>query len=431
MNQRPVYSARLPISLGFIALLLLVGVVGMWSVRTQIAGAIIANGMIVVENNRQVVQHPEGGIVETIAARDGDVVATGDLLIALDGTLLRSELTVAVLQLVELRARRARLEAERDEANEIVFPDELLALEGKAERGQIEGQRVLFLARRETFEKEVSQLRERLEQTRTQISGTEAQLAALAVQEEIALEELTVQTEALKRGVTQATRVSQLRREAAQLAGQIGQLTSEVARFKGEIAAIEIEIVRLANQRREVAIGELRDIQFRELELQEQRASLEKRLERLDIRAPVAGVVYGSTVFAQNAVVRSAEPLLYVIPQDQPLIVNARVDAIHIDQVHVGQPATLRFSAFNQRLTPEVAGTVSFVSADVLQDEVTGLSYYRVGLVPLSSELPQLEDQDLLPGMPVEAFLRTDDRTPLSYLTKPLTDYFGRAFRES
>ena len=145
----------------------------------------------------------------------------------------------------------------------------------------------------------------------------------------------------------------------------------------------------------------------------------------------MAGIVYGSTVFAQNAVVQPAEPLMYVIPQDQPLIVNARVEAIHIDQVHVGQTATLRFSAFNQRLTPEVTGIVLDVSADVFHDEVTGMTYYRVDLAPLAEELPKLEDQVLLPGMPVEAYLRTDDRTPLSYLTKPLTDYFGRAFRES
>ncbi len=431
MTARPSYSARMPLTIGFIALLLLVGGVGYWSVRTQIAGAIIANGMIVVENNRQVVQHAEGGIVGQIAARDGDRVMAGDLLIELDDTLLRSELAVAELQLIELRARRARLEAERDGGEEVKFPADLLALNSDAARDQIEGQRVLFSARKETFEKELSQINERTRQTGNQIKGAEAQLAALSIQEDLTREELSVQEDALERGLTQSARVSQLRREAARLAGEIGQLTSDVARFKGEIAGFEIEEVRLENERREATISELRDIQFRELELTEQRASLSKRLERLDIRAPVSGVVYGATVFAQNAVVQPAEPLMYVIPQDQPLIVNARVEAIHIDQVHVGQTATLRFSAFNQRLTPEVTGTVTFVSADVFQDEVTGVTYYRVDLIPLTEELPKLEDQDLLPGMPVEAYLRTDDRTPLSYLTKPLTDYFGRAFRES
>ena len=431
MTHRPTYSARMPLAIGFVALALLIGGVGWWSVRTQIAGAIIASGMIVVENNRQVVQHAEGGIVGEIAARDGDRVEAGALLVELDDTLLRSELSVAEVQLIELGARRARLEAERDEADTVVFPTNLASLDAEAAREQIEGQRVLFHARKETFEKELSQIGERSLQTGNQIAGIEAQLAALAIQEDLASEELKVQEDALARGLTQAARVSTLRREAARLQGEIGQLRADIARFRGEIAGFEIERVRLKNARREAAISELRDIQFRELELGEQRQSLLKRLDRLDIRAPVAGIVYGTAVFAKNAVVQPAEPLMYIIPQDQPLIVNARVEAIHIDQVHVGQAATLRFSAFNQRLTPEVTGTVLDVSADVFQDEVTGMTYYRVDLAPLAEELPKLEDQDLLPGMPVEAYLRTEDRTPLSYLTKPLTDYFGRAFRES
>lgn len=430
MRQTNSYSAKLPLTVGFLALIFLVGGVGLWSVRTQIAGAIIASGMIVVENNRQVVQHSEGGIIEQIAARDGDRVRAGDLLLKLDDTLLRSDMAVAELQLIELKARRARLEAERDERDELSFPDELLA-EGADAKGQVAGQRALFEARKETFEKELGQIGEQILQTGNQVAGAEAKLAAFVAQAELAEADLSIQEDALSRGLTQATRVSALRREAAQLQGEIGQLQSDIARFKGEIARLEIERVRLINARRQAAITELRDIQFRELELTEQRVSLLKRLERMDIRAPVSGVVYGSTVFANNAVVQPAEPLMYVVPSDQPLVVNARVQAFNIDQISVGQPATLRFSAFNQRLTPEVAGKVTGVSADVFQDDTTGLAYYRVEMAPLEEELPKLEGQELLPGMPVEAYIRTEDRTPLSYLTKPLTDYFGRAFRES
>ena len=425
------YGGRLPMTVGFVALALLVGGVGVWSVRTEIAGAIIATGTIVVENNRQVVQHAEGGIVAEIVARDGDTVGAGDLLVQLDATLLRSDLAVAELQLFELQARRARLEAERDEADAVAFPPDLLAREGEAAISQIEGQRVLFEARRETFEKELSQIEERRRQTGNQIEGAEAQLAALTAQETLARDELAVQEDALSRGLTQSGRVSTLRREAAQLGGEIGRLTSDIARLRGEIASFEIEAVRLRNARRETAISELRDIQFRELELREQRAALLSRLDRLDIRAPVAGVIYGSTVFAENAVVQAAEPLMYLVPQDQPLVIDARVDAIHIDQIRMGQPATLRFSAFNQRITPEIPGRVAAVSADVFQDEVTGQPFYRVEVLPEDTDVPELDGQTLVPGMPVEVLLRTDDRTPLSYLTKPLTDYFGRAFRES
>lgn len=430
MTERPGYSARLPLVIGFGAMALLVGVIGVWSVRTEIAGAIIADGVIVVENNRQVVQHAEGGIVGEILARDGDVVKAGDLLIELDDTLLQSELSVAELRLIELRARRVRLEAERDEADSVEFPDDLVNHPLAAAAEQIEGQRVLFAARKETFDNELLQLAERIEQTGNQIAGTEAQLEALTTQQNLAAEELEVQEAALERGLVQSQRVLTLRREKASLAGEIGKLTADVARFRGEIAALEIERVRLQNSRREAAIGELRDIQFQELELVEKQHSLRKRLERLKIRAPVSGIVYGSTIFAQSAVVRAAEPLMYLIPQDQPLLVNARVEAIHIDQVHVGQTATLRFTAFNQRVTPEVTGVVTAVSADVFQDDRTGASFYRVDLAPLTDELPKLEEQQVLPGMPVEAFLQTASRTPISYLTKPLTDYFGRSFRE-
>ena len=430
MADRPVYSAKLPLTVGFIALILLVGGIGVWSVRTQISGAVIASGMIVVENNRQVVQHAEGGVVGTIDARDGDSVLAGDLLLRLDDTLLQSELAVAELQLIELKARRARLEAERDAAEEITFDSDVAANPNAAASEQIEGQRKLFIARRDTLQQELSQIEERVEQTGNQIAGTEAQLAALGIQQELITEELVDQETLLEKGLVQAQRVSTLRREAARLAGEIGMLTSNVAQLKGEIAAFEIEKLRLSGSRRESAIKELRDIQFRELELTEQRTSLLERLSRLDVRAPVSGIVYGSTVFAEKAVVRPADPLMFVIPQDQPLIVSARVEAIHIDQIHVGQTATLRFSAFNQRKTPEISGTVISVSADVLQDEVTGQTFYQVEVVPLADELPKLEDQVLLPGMPVEAYLRTDERTPISYLTKPFTDYFARSFRE-
>lgn len=429
MSETREFSAHVPMLIGCLALGLLIGGAGVWSVHTQIAGAIIARGTVVVENNRQVVQHGEGGVIGAIAARDGDRVAAGAVLIRLDDTFLRSELAVAEVQLVELQARRARLEAERDGAEWPQFsPPVGEKADGKA---QVAGQLKLFQARQTSLQKEANQIAERIAQAGNQIDGVEAQLNALQIQERLVTDELAEAVSALEKGLIQKQRVTVLRREAAQLAGQIGELTSDVARLRGEMAELEIGRLNLWDRRREEAIVELRDIEFRELELAEQRRGLLERLSRLDVRAPVAGIVHGSTVFAQNAVIQPAEPLMYVIPQDQPLIVTAQVDAIHIDQVHVGQIATLRFPAFNQRLTPEVTGQVTAISADVLQDQATGVSYYRVEVIPQPEDLPKLQGQDLLPGMPVEAYLRTEDRTPLSYLTKPLTDYFGRAFRES
>ncbi|MEO0865955.1 MAG: HlyD family type I secretion periplasmic adaptor subunit, partial [Pseudomonadota bacterium] len=325
--------------------------------------------------------------------------------------------------------RRARLEAERDGAEAPLFSEPLAATTDGA--AQVDGQLKLFQARRASLQKEANQIAERIAQTGNQIDGVEAQLLALRRQEELVSGELAEAASALERGLIQKQRVTALQREAARLAGEIGELRADAARLRGEVAELEIERLKLWDRRREEAIVELRDIQFRELELAEQRRGLLERLSRLDVRAPVAGIVHGSTIFAQNAVIQPAEPLMYVIPQDQPLIVTAQVEAIHIDQVHVGQIATLRFPAFNQRLTPEVTGKVAAISADVLFNELTGANYYSVEVIPLPEDLPKLQGQDLLPGMPVEAYLRTEDRTPLSYLTKPLTDYFGRAFRES
>lgn len=425
------YSPALPLIVGFTALVFLVGGIGFWSVRTHIAGAIIADGLIEVENNRQVIQHAEGGTVGEILARDGDRVIAGDPLILLDATLLQSDVAVVELQLVELTARRARLEAERDDAPALTLPPSLRSATAPHAADQIAGQRKLFAARRETLESELIQIEERIQQTQNRVLGTEAQITALLVQAELVGRELADMESLLEKGLIATGRVSTLRREAARLGGEIGALTARIAEYRGEIAGSEIERLRRITERRENAISELRDIQFRELEFTEKLRGLTERLTRLDVRAPVGGIVYGSTVFAEKAIVKPADPLMYIIPQEQPLIVSARIDAIHIDQVYVGQSANLRFPAFNQRITPELAGKVHKVSADVFQDEATGISFYRVDIVPDPSEFVKLEGQTLLPGMPVETFLKTNERTPLSYLTKPLTDYFQRAFRES
>ena len=213
--------------------------------------------------------------------------------------------------------------------------------------------------------------------------------------------------------------------------GQMGELTATRASSEGRITEIELEVLRLAAARREEANTQLRDIGFRELELVERRAALVEKIARLVITAPVEGVVLGLAVTTPRSVLRAAEPVLYLVPQDRPLVIMARVSPVHIDQVRPGQPARLLFSAFNARTTPELNGTVLVVSADALTDERTGEIYYRAEILPDKGEIAKLEGLTLMPGMPVEAFIRTDERTPLAYLLKPFTDYFTRAFRES
>jgi HlyD family secretion protein len=223
--------------------------------------------------------------------------------------------------------------------------------------------------------------------------------------------------------------VTTQQRELSRINGEIGRVEAEAARWRGEIAALNIERLKLTTTRREEAIGELRDLRANELELRERLRILDETLDRLDIRAPMSGVVPGNTVFANKSVVQAGQPIMYIIPPDQPLVVAVRLQPIHIDEVLIGQGAGLRFTAFDQRQTPEIAAHVSELSPDVLTDEATGHSFYRVEITPDEGQIERL-GQTLVPGMPVEAYIHTGERSPLAYLTKPLADYFNRAMRE-
>jgi HlyD family secretion protein len=322
--------------------------------------------------------------------------------------------------------------AERDGAETVAFPDALMAAaEDDPEIAQqIAGQRELFTARRASVERTVEQLREQTAQIENQIAGIEAQLSGLGTQRTLVEEELADKESLLERGLTQRSQVSTLRRELARLVGEIGALEAEIARARGQIAGLNIEILKLDTTRREEAISRLRDLRAREAQLAETLRGLEARQERLTVRAPVSGVVHGSEVFAVKSVVQAGAPLMYIIPQDQPLVVAVRLQPIRIDEVRLGQEAGLRFTAFDQRTTPEIAAYVSELSADVLVDEATGATFYRAELIPREGEMARLGAQPLVPGMPVEAYIHTGERTPLSYLLKPLTDYFNRAMRE-
>ena len=212
----------------------------------------------------------------------------------------------------------------------------------------------------------------------------------------------------------------------------MGELAASKAQAQERITELEIQELSLTTQRREEAITTLRDLRYRELEFVEQRSSLIADIERQLIRAPVSGIVYGLRVQTMRSVIRGADPVLYLVPQDRPLVIAARVDPIHIDQIVTGQAVNLRFSALDQRTTPELEGKVTLVSADAFEDEQVGISYYRAEIILNPGEVEKLTNgQILIPGMPVEAFIRTADRSPLGYLIKPLADYFNRAFRES
>jgi HlyD family secretion protein len=426
------WSARRLLWVGILALAVLVGGFGTWAVFAQITGAIVTSGQIEVDRNRQVVQHPDGGVVSEILVVEGDTVAVGDLLVRLDAAELQSELAVVEGQLFEILARRARLEAERDNAQTLTFDATLTDADTVEAIELIAGQNRLFAARRESNQSAVEQLNQQRAQIASQINGISAQQAALATQRGLIAQELADQQTLLDRGLAQASRVLALQREEASMLGTMGDLTAQAAQAAERTTEIELQVLGLSTTRREEAITRLRDLQYNQLELAERRRTLIRQLDRLDIRAPVSGVVYAMQVFAEQSVIRAADPVLYLIPQDRPLVIASRVSVQDVDQIYVGQDVTLRFSAFDRSRTPELFGKVTQVSADAFQNENSGQSFYRAEVQLNDGEIARLPaDMTLIPGMPVEAFIRTADRTPMGYLLKPLADYFAKAFRET
>ena len=423
-----------PMMIGLLALGILVGGFGGWATLTEISGAIVASGQIEVDQNRQVVQHPDGGVVKDIYVEEGDAVSVGDVLISLDPSIEESELSIIQGQVFELMARRGRLTAERDGIGAITFDPRLIE-RAKTDAGIAElmqGQENLFQARVASNAKQIEQLTKRKSQIANQIDGIVAQRAAVATQLDLIEQELADQQKLLDRGLAQASRVLALQRFQAELSGDVGDLIAKQAESEGRITDLDIQIEGLETTRREDAISRLRDQQYRTLELEERAGALIEKLMRMDIRAPVSGIVYGLSVFTPRSVIRPADPVMFLIPQDRPLVITVQVPPIDIDQVYVGQNAVLRFSALDQRTTPELFGKVTKVSPDAFQDDASRMSYYRAEILLNEGETDRLPaNVTLIPGMPVEAFIRTQDRTPLAYLIKPLADYFAKAFREN
>lgn len=428
------WSAKRHLFAGFVTLVFLVFGFGSWSTFAQISGAIVAQGRFETDHRHQIVQHQSGGTVAEILVDEGDSVTAGDLLVKLDDMQLASQLTIVETQLFEMIARRARLQAEQDEANIIRFDDELLSA-GVLDPNIYEitkGQTNLFFARRESVRQEIEQLSKRKEQIEEEIIGLSSQEQSVIKQLDLNEEELVNQKSLLSRQLIPVGPVLQLEREAARLQGQLGELASSKSQAEGRITEISIEQLTLATRNRENSIVELRDLRSRELELIERRSALRHEIDQLAIRAPSSGIVYDMKFRTPRSVVRPAETLMHLVPQDRPLVIAARVDLAHIDELVLGQEVTLRLSTLDQRSSPELYGEVVRISADTFEDNVTGQNYYRVEIALKLGELEKLPDPSVLvSGMPVETYIKTSERSPIIYLIKPLTDYFSRAFRET
>jgi HlyD family secretion protein len=416
---------------GLAVVVLLFGGFGVWAATTSLSGAVISAGQVVVESNVKKVQHPTGGIVGEIRVRDGDHVRTGDLVIRLDETVTRASLSMVSKQLDQFEARQARLVAERDGLTSINFPESLLARKDHSDVAEVlAGERSLFDARRTAIEGQRAQLTERVTQLREEIRGLEAQAAAKRKQTALINQELEGVDRLYKQNLVPITRLTSLQREASRLDGEEGQLVASIAASRGKIAETELQIIQLVQDLKREVAAELRDSQAKIGELVERKVAAEDQLRRVDIRAPQNGFVHQLATHTIGGVINAGEPIMLIVPQADSLVVETRIAPQDIDQVHPGQRVTLRFSAFSQRTTPEIFGTVSRVSADLTREQQTNTSYYTVRVSIPENELKKLEGKALIPGMPVEAFIQTGSRTALSYLVKPFEDQVARAFRE-
>lgn len=401
-----------------------------WSYFTEINGAVISSGKIVVQGKPKSIQHLDGGVVDTILVQDGDRVSKGQPLISLDATLLKANLEIYRQRYANALALRDRLEAEQLGAETLIF-DAAPTLVGSVDLEPIlSAQQAIFQAREDVQTGRLEQLQEKVLQYRNQIRGTQILIDAKREQLQYINQELTSLQTLQSKKLVRESRILGIQRSRADILGQIGEHQAEVSRISNSIRDTELEMLQLVRQVREEAATGLRETNASILEIAQQIISTEKQLERVEVRAPVDGIIHELQIVTLGGVVPPGATILQIIPTSDGLVFETRIDPAAVDQVYVGQEAKLVLAAFNQTTTPELQGTVRNVSPDTVVDQSTGLSFYRATITATQQELSRLQGLEMIPGMPVEAFLRTDRRSVLSYLVKPLTDQIKRAFRE-
>jgi HlyD family secretion protein len=422
-------------------ILLIAGVVGGgWLALVPLAGAVVVPGNLVVQSNVKTIQHPTGGVVAEIKVHDGMHVSAGDLLVRLDATQTQANLQMVNKQLDELRARIARLIAERDGLERPEIPAELAARSNEDNvRSLLTSENSLFKARFSARKSQKDLLQSRVAQLSEEISGLDAQVDSKAKQLELIASELTGVQDLYDKHLVPLTRLTTLQREAARIEGERGQLISAIAETKSKIGEAQLQIVRIDQDFRTDVVKELGETQGKEAELVERGVSAQDQLDRIEIHAPTSGVIHQLAMHTIGGVIRASDSIMEVVPDSDELLVETRLQPNDIDQVKVGQKAFVRFSAFNQRTTPQLTGTVSYISATTSHDQVgQGVqaaqpsqgAFFTVRVVLAEEERRRLGGLQLVPGMPAEVFMQTGSRTMMSYLLKPITDQMQRAFVE-
>lgn len=411
---------------------LLVAGVGAWAIETRISGAVVAPGTLVVSSNLKKVQHPVGGVVGELRVRDGDRVKAGDVVMRLDETVTRANLAIVDQTLVEQTARKARLVAEQDGAEEISFSPDLTARISEADvQDAMLGEMRLLRVRRTSREGQKSQLQERIAQTHEQIRGLKEQVVAKDREIDLLTQQLSGLEDLWSKRMIEFSKLVAVRRDAARIAGERGALVSAIAQAKGKIAETEIQALQIDQDLRTEVGKELVEVRGKIAEYVERKITAEDQLRRIDIRAPQSGLVHELAVHTVGGVIAPGEQIMMIVPEADALEVETKVNPQDIDQVHFGQKTVLRFPAFNQRTTPEIDGAISYVSADLSTDQHTGTTFYKARVAIPADGIARLGGVRLVPGMPVESFVQTTERTVISYLTKPLMDQVNRAFKES
>jgi membrane fusion protein, type I secretion system len=405
--------------------------IGGWAATTNLSGAVVTPGTLVVGSHVKEVQHPTGGIVGELFVHDGDHVKEGDVLVRLDPTTTQANLAIYAKGLNELAARKARLQAERDGRDSVQFPQGLLARANDPEVAEIiNNERKLFDLRRTARLGEKAQLQQRVDQLEEEIRGSQAQQSAKVKEITLIQHELGGVRDLYAKKLVPLTRLTQLERESVRLEGERGQLIAAVAQAKGKIAETRLQIIQVDQNLSSDVAKDLRDIDAKIGEFVERKVAAEDQLKRIAIRAPQDGTVFQSNVHTVGGVIKAGDPIMLIVPDADKLEVETKVSPQEIEQVQLGQTAVLRFASFNARTTPEIDGTVSRISADTTTDQRTGQSYYTIRISLSVQEVARLGKVKLLPGMPVEAFVQTGERTVISYLMKPLRDQIARAFTE-
>ena len=415
-----------------IRVLLVGGILGGgWAAFVPLAGAVVVPGNLVVQSNVKNIQHPTGGVVADIDVQDGSRVQTGELLLRLDATQARAGLQMVSKQLDELGAKIARLVAERDGLARIEVPAELASRSGnETVRSLLASEDSLFKARLTARQSQKDLLQGKVTQLTQEIVGLEAQLDSKARQLELIAGELTGVQELYDKHLVPLTRLTTLQRESARIDGEHGQIVSSIAETKSKIGETQLQMIRAEQDFRTDVVKELGEAQGKEAELVERSVSARDLLDRIEIHAPVAGIVHQLAAHTIGGVIRAGDTIMEIVPDTEDLEIEARLQPKDIDQVRTGQSAFVRFSAFNQRVTPQLIGSVSYVSADTSRDQQTNAPYFTVRVILSEQERRRLAGQQLVPGMPAEVFMQTRSRTMMSYLFKPIADQMRRAFVE-